>query len=366
VATLRDPRKVYRLNKHESTSQRNLLSFYHSDNLEFLLSCPFNEESEIQNMGWSHDERLVCVLRDGTIVLIRPSASESAPPQRFQLPRVNNMDSEVEKSVVFSHGVVVSTSSGLLVAMEDFDRPHPLRLSSLPLQSSQEDEEEDLEITSLAVVTRDASSSSSSTHVVRVLVALSDGSVYSLSESTTTRADILSESKSPITHLQVAPRGHFVASINRQGILDVFTSDFQKRILHFDTSTPSLPLRQLVWCGEDSVVLHWESSSKKDSSSFALMVGPQSDWLKYELDSVHTHMIQEIDGVRVLTPRSHTLIQRVPSSLYDIRSVGSTSPSALLVDALNAFKSGKPQADGMFFFFFYISFVLLIHSQHTN
>ena len=332
---------MYRLSKYESTSQRNMLCFYHSDDLEFLLSCPFNEESEIQNMGWSHDERLVCVLRDGTIVLIRPSASETSAPQRFQLPRVHNTESQVEHSVVFKHGVVVSTSNGTLVMMENFDRPRPLRLSALPWDEHQ--------VTALGVVTRHTTDSSSTSHVDRVLVALSDGSVYSLTESNTTRAEILKDSKSPITHLQVAPRGHFVASINRQGILDVFTSEFQKQILHFDTSTASANLRQLVWCGEDSVILHWDTNNSQDKS-FVLMVGPGSDWLKYDLDSPHAHLIQEIDGVRVLTPKSHTLIQRVPSSLYDIRSVGSTTPSALLVDALNAFKSGEPQADGTFFF----------------
>ena len=242
VATLRDPTKVYRLSKYESTSQRNMLCFYHSDDLEFLLSCPFNEESEIQNMGWSHDERLVCVLRDGTIVLIRPSASETSAPQRFQLPRVHNTESQVEHSVVFKHGVVVSTSNGTLVMMENFDRPRPLRLSALPLDEHQ--------VTALGVVTRDTTDSSSTSHVVRVLVALSDGSVYSLTESNTTRAEILKDSKSPITHLQVAPRGHYV-----------FLWLFFYKIIYSSSSSFSLSLSLSLSLSGTSNFTSWLSSA---------------------------------------------------------------------------------------------------------
>ena len=39
------------------------------------------------------------------------------------------------------------------------------------------------------------------------------------------------------------------------------------------------------------------------------------------------------------------LYQRVPSSTVSIRSVGSTEPAALLVDAMEAFEEGDPKSD---------------------
>ena len=44
-------------------------------------------------------------------------------------------------------------------------------------------------------------------------------------------------------------------------------------------------------------------------------------------------MVQELDGVRIITNGKHELLQRVPAPLLSVRSIGSTSPGALLLDA---------------------------------
>jgi vacuolar protein sorting-associated protein 16 len=45
--------------------------------------------------------------------------------------------------------------------------------------------------------------------------------------------------------------------------------------MEFDTSTREPP-QQMVWCGNDCVILHW-------SGLGVLMVGPGGDWNKYVL-----------------------------------------------------------------------------------
>lgn len=146
--------------------------------------------------------------------------------------------------------------------------------------------------------------------------------------------------QSPIVDMSAAPNGHFVACFTKRGRVKVYASDFKREILDFDAST-SIPPRQLCWCGEDSVVLYWKSIGM-------LMVGPKKDWIKYEVSSNETlHLVQEIDCLRVISERSAFYLQRVPPSLESIRTIGSITPGATLVEATDAFQHADPKADAL-------------------
>ncbi len=90
----------------------------------------------------------------------------------------------------------------------------------------------------------------------------------------------------------------------------------------------ALPPEQLVWCGVDSVLLYWEE--------MLLMVGPYGDFVKYPYDEPVV-LIPECDGVRVLSNMYMEFLQRVPDSTVSIFKIGSTSPAAMLYDALDHF-----------------------------
>lgn len=53
----------------------------------------------------------------------------------------------------------------------------------------------------------------------------------------------------------------------------------------------------------------------------------------------------EPDGVRLITPTSHALLQRVSESLLQVLSPGSTAPGALLLDAHKLFDAHSHKAD---------------------
>ena len=63
----------------------------------------------------------------------------------------------------------------------------------------------------------------------------------------------------------------------------------KKIVLEFDTKAGVAPL-QIVWCGEDSVALHWRQLG-------LLMVGPFGDWVKYSYDEPLV-LVQEVDCCR--------------------------------------------------------------------
>lgn len=78
----------------------------------------------------------------------------------------------------------------------------------------------------------------------------------------------------------------------------------------------------------DSVLLYWDD--------MLLMMGPDGDPVRYFYDEP-VFLIPECDGVRILSNTSMEFLQRVPDSTVTIFRIGSTSPAALLYDALDHF-----------------------------
>jgi len=151
---------------------------------------------------------------------------------------------------------------------------------------------------------------------------------------------------SPIVSMAFAPNGRFLACYTSNSVLTVVSTNFESKVLEFDAKSGSTsPPRNMGWCGEDSVVLHWKNLG-------VLMVGPYGDWLRFPYDhdnsstsSDEVYLIPEIDCCRVVTSKSVEIIQRVPPGTADILRIGSIEPGALLLDASDAFDSGSSNSD---------------------
>ncbi|KAJ3345483.1 hypothetical protein HDU83_004048 [Entophlyctis luteolus] len=163
----------------------------------------------------------------------------------------------------------------------------------------------------------------------------------------------------PYTSMTLSPNGKFIALFNSNSAkLFVISADFTKQLAEFSviaagvipsiyppappatsnnnnipataatgavagapynssflsSTAVSSPL-QIAWCGNDSVVLHWED--------IVLVVGPFGDFIKYS-----------VDGVVVLV-----------GATEDVFKIGSTSPGAILYDACDNFARKNPRAD---------------------
>lgn len=134
----------------------------------------------------------------------------------------------------------------------------------------------------------------------------------------------------------VQPNGRYLACYRRDGVLTVMSSTFTTKVLDFDTKSISRPL-DIAWCGEDAVVLLWRNTG-------VVMVGPFGDWLNFPY-SEGVHLVAESDCVRIITPTTCDMIQRVPPHTEAIRRIGSTDPAALMFDAMEAFEEGDPKSD---------------------
>jgi len=245
-----------------------------------------------------------------------------------------------------------------------------------------------------------------------VFLATSDHSVIVIETSTNNNnnnsskkiLDVECRSKihSPIVQMVFSPNGRFLACFTLNQTLTVISTTFETKVLDFDTSEGSLgePPQQIVWCGNDSVVLYWRNLG-------VLLVGPYGDWLRFSYDNTSTSttettitqtginstttysgddhhyandanistnmediyhnnpnnnnttnnnnssdmatflfLVGEMDCCRVISDQGVVeLIQRVPPETASLLRIGSIEPSAMLVDAWDAFVKGSPSAD---------------------
>ena len=116
----------------------------------------------------------------------------------------------------------------------------------------------------------------------------------------------------------------------------VLTASLTTQVISFDSKNCNTPM-QMIWCGEDSVVLHWKNFG-------CMMVGPYGHCVKFTYDG-SLYLSQEPDCCRIFTQWTCEVLQRVPKTTEEITKIGSTSPAAMLFDAQEAFECGDAKAD---------------------
>lgn len=90
--------------------------------------------------------------------------------------------------------------------------------------------------------------------------------------------------------------------------LPLSSTDFSQQLSEFD-SRSGVPPACVAWCGVDAVALRWEG--------LLLLVGPYGDWLKRPCSGA-VLLVTEVDGLRLLTNSSCSLLRRVPDALVQV------------------------------------------------
>ncbi|XP_047136937.2 vacuolar protein sorting-associated protein 16 homolog isoform X1 [Hydra vulgaris] len=127
----------------------------------------------------------------------------------------------------------------------------------------------------------------------------------------------------------------FVAMFADTGLLWIGSSNLSDVYCQYNSNYLVRPL-QLVWCGSGAVVGHWDN--------YLLVVGPKQDIIKFYVDR-NVHLIQELDGVRLVDSKTTEFLQKVPEVVEDIYKLGSVKPGAILVDASKEFEKKSIRVD---------------------
>ncbi|KAH7651892.1 Vacuolar protein sorting-associated protein 16 [Dioscorea alata] len=311
VAAIRDDSKIVQL--LAESARRKLLIFSSSGQplASYLWDRP---GGRLVGMAWDDDLFLLCVVQDGTVYRF---------DIRAELVGQFSMGSEcfeqgIIDCVFWGNGIVCITENYQIFCVPDLKNPRPCKLADPGL------EEYPL---CVAVIEPQYTMSGN----VEVLLGVGDY-VLLVDED---GVQPLGAGIGPLQKMAVSQNGKLLATFTHDGRLLVIPTDFSRIIFEF-TCESALPPDQLAWCGMDTVLLYWDE--------LLLMVGPNGDPVRYSYDEPIL-LIPECDGVRILSNSSMEFLHRVPDSTVSIFQIGSTSPAALLYDALDHFDRRSAKAD---------------------
>lgn len=223
--------------------------------------------------------------------------------------------------VFWGNGLVCITETNQLFCISDFKNPNPVKLADPEIEDPP---------LCMAVIEPQYTMSGN----VEVLLGIGDACVLAVEEDGVQQLG-LEVLRGPIQKMAVSRDGQWLASFTHDGRLLVMTSNLNDILIEQECES-ALPPEQLAWCGMDTVLLYWDD--------MLLMMGPRGDPVRYFYDEPII-LIPECDGVRILSNSSMEFLQRVPDSTESIFKIGSTSPAALLYDALDHFDRQSAKAD---------------------
>jgi WD40 repeat protein len=273
-----------------------------------LFSADF--EGRAVGLGWTFAESLIVVLEDGNVISYNLMGEQTC----FQLQSYG----KIIHAKIFSTGLVALTDSYEFIAVSDLSEPRPKVLKSPGLTCEPE---------SWIVIPPHLSGSK------HVEVLMSSFDLLMLIDS----SFILEQRVDghPFKKMALSPNGSLIALFSETGTLYVYTIDFQKCLASIHTNKTLVPL-EMEWCGNDSVVLHW--------NMMLWVVGPSGDWISYNTLG-RVHLMSEIDGVRIISGSYSEFLQKVPSCVESVFRIGSTSPGAVLYDAMELYENRNPKAE---------------------
>ncbi|KAM3692582.1 hypothetical protein ACB098_08G098200 [Castanea mollissima] len=323
VALIRDDSKIVQL---YSESALRKLRLFNSAGVSLSDVVWKNPGGRLIGLSWSDDHTLVCIVQDGTVYRYNVHAELIDP--NLSILGHDFFDENVVECVFWGNGVVCVTETCKVFAVPDFKTRTVVRLADPPPPPSSELELE-LELPHCVAVIEPQYTLSGN---VEVLLAIGDGVV--MVEEDEVQALPVPPGDGPLQKMVVSGNGRFVAAFTHDGRLAVYSTRFEKMFEYQCES--ALPPEQLAWCGLDSVLLYWDD--------MLLMVGPSDEPVRYLYDEPIV-LVPECDGVRILTNTSMEFLQLVPNSTVSIFKIGSTSPAALLYDALDHFDRRSAKAD---------------------
>ncbi|KAF8331517.1 vacuolar assembling/sorting protein VPS16 [Cantharellus anzutake] len=316
IALRRNESAIVQYGQH-TTSKPQVQVFSSSGAL--LITIPW-ELGKIVKMGWSYDEQLVILNEDGVyrVYDLQGEYSQNSLGQEAQ-------DSGVVDAVIHDFGMVALTGNLGFMEVKGWEGGRPVSLAPQVRVPC---------IFHTTTVLGHCSPDQSLSRHVEVLLPY-ENTILSVDSLESVDQQI---SRGPFQHIVISPSGKAIALLTVSGTLWVVSSNFQESYTEYDTTTEGMqgPPQQLVWCGNDTLVMNWEM--------IVVMVGPFGTVLKYYYTSP-THLISEIDGVRIISSDRCDFLQKVPRPSEMVFKPGSTSAAAILFDALELFEKKSPRSD---------------------
>ncbi|CAG01327.1 unnamed protein product [Tetraodon nigroviridis] len=337
IALLRKPLRC-------SPSSRPKLEIYSASGFA-ITSFPWKSGPLVQ-LGWTVSDELLCVQEDGSVLIYDLFGSFK---RHFSMGQDVVQNQVLEAKVFHSPygtGLAIVTGSSHFTLATNIEELKLRRLVPVPVHAAclffllvslchyvcpQVLQGKPL---CWAVLVQDRQ--------IKVLLA-SGPEIYILDDTSCceVRPPWVSSQAGSIIHMCVSFNFKYLGSFSLT--LDTcFTASFdlQNKLSETDTKRLSAP-EQMAWCcrlnsQQPSVVLLWDR--------LLMVAGVCNDTIQFPIDD-ECVLVREMDGVRILSTRSHELLQEVPLVCQDIFKIASMAPGALLLKAHREYEKSSQKAD---------------------
>ncbi|XP_020601018.1 vacuolar protein sorting-associated protein 16 homolog [Orbicella faveolata] len=274
----------------------------------------------IVQMGWSVSEDLLCVADDGSVFVYDIHGA---------IKKTLTMGQDAKESKVIDckiynfagrTGVAVLTGSYHFYVANNVEEVRSRRIFDPPGL--------DAPPSSWVIIPHDRGST--------LLVAI-DHLLY-LTDKSQCNKQTVTFKEGPVTsiiEMAISYNYEYLAMFTDTGLLWIGSADLEKVYCEFNTACHSRP-KQLAWCATGAVICYWDD--------YLDVVGPTQDTIRYQMDS-SVHLVQELDGVRIIGNEAHELLQRVPAAVEQVFKIGSMEPGAMLFDASKEFEKKSARAE---------------------
>lgn len=244
--------------------RRRRINRFHRNASHSVLDSPYSillqwSQGKIVKLGWTFDEHLVVLNEEGVYRIYDLQGEYEQHSLGNDAAETGIVDARIHES-----GMVALTGSLSLLEVKGWEGARPLTLASANLVEPPN---------AWTIIPPDFTISR---HTEVLLSPISSPSIFSVDNLECIDQRL---SRGPFTHLAASPNGKSLALLTFSGVLWVVSTDFQRSLAEFDTSskTPGAegPVHQVVWCGNDAVLVTW--------ANLALLVGPFGDTLRYDI-----------------------------------------------------------------------------------
>jgi vacuolar protein sorting-associated protein 16 len=295
-------------------------------------SIYLGDGEELLYMTWSDvKDHIIIVLKDGSVRFLNTKGESVAMSQHVQNPLM---------CCATGNGVAIVLESNRAVALECEDsgeyRP---RIAELPRSMG-------APAAMMAIPSQLSDTGYCQLYITPSLNDLTEEStvVCVTFHSSKPRAQDLQKrfAGGSIRRMSMSPDASHVAIISEDGSVYICDSEFSNEELLFNTETDVLPT-QLVWCGPNAVTylhLSRQFSADDEVPTTLTIFDPfdRNNSCSMELAS-DVLLIQECDGIRVLSEDTYQFLQVVPEEARRIFQTGSTALSSLLKCAFDEYMS---------------------------
>ncbi|XP_077989106.1 vacuolar protein sorting-associated protein 16 homolog [Glandiceps talaboti] len=313
IALIRDDTKIVR-----ASSSKPIIYIFSSSGRE--ISVIRWNSGHVVHIDWSSTGDLLCVQEDGSVLVYDIFGNYK---RTFSMGNEAKETKVMECKVFLSHsgtGLAVLTNSYKFYVINNVEEPRLRRMADVPGLSTPP--------TCWAVISEDRQSQILLAKEAELFLLDHGGQYSQLTPPMTVEVNAFIEMSVSFNH-------KFLALFTDSGLLWIGSADLQKRYCEFNTKSQARP-KQLVWCGAGAIVGYWEN--------LLLMVGPDKDWVKYNMDSA-VYMVPELDGLRIIGRYTHDFLQKVPQMVELVFKIGSMAPGAMLYEASREFQKGSQKAD---------------------